>query len=441
MSRPSLRRSLTVWMNGERVGLWTHPARGPEEFAYAPQWLAASDARPISLSMPLGPPGSNFRGPVVTSFFDNLLPESEATRARIQARFAAPTTRAFDLLVEIGRDCVGALQLLPEDARPTSLRRIEGTGLSAAGVEKALAGSLAGNHAFGARDDLGLRVSLAGMQEKAALLRQNGRWWRPSGATPTTHILKLPIGKGVQGIDLTTSVENEWLCANILRAYGVAVAASRIERFGDYRVLVVERFDRRLATDKSWIIRLPQEDLCQATGTPAAIKYQSDGGPGIVRIMQLLLGSAQPHIDRRNFLRIQLLFWLLCAIDGHAKNFSIFIEAGGGFRLTPLYDVLSAYPVLGKKSGKVSASKITMAMAVEGKRRHYRWSLMQHRHWEETAHRCGMAAEFPLIAMELIERTPEVIKVVGSQLPADFPDSVATPILRGLRDAAKVLSR
>jgi serine/threonine-protein kinase HipA len=428
-------------MNGERVGLWTLPTRGAETFVYAPEWLVSDGARPISLSMPLGPPGAEFRGPVVTSFFDNLLPESSAVRARIQARFHAPSSRAFDLLTEIGRDCVGAIQLLPEKAAPERVRRIQGTRLTDAGVAKALAGSLDGTHAFGANEGGEFRISLAGMQEKTALLQHQGRWWLPTSTTPTTHILKLPIGMGPQGIDLGTSVENEWLCGSILHAYGTEVAPSTMETFGDYRVLVVERFDRRLASDKSWIVRLPQEDLCQATATPAANKYQADGGPGILSIMKLLLGSTQPDLDRRKFLRAQMLFWLLCAIDGHAKNFSIFLEPGGGYRLTPLYDVLSAYPVLGKTRGKLSPERVTMAMAVEGTRRHYRWSVIQRRHWEETARRCGLAAALPSIAAELIERAPEVVKQVAAKLPQDFPDSVAAPIFKGLDDAAKTLRR
>ncbi len=441
MARPPLKRALSVRMNGERVGTWTLPAHGPETFTYSSEWLNADGARPISLSMPLGPVGSVFRGPVVTSFFDNLLPESSVIRTRIQMRFGVRSSRAFDLLAEIGRDCVGAIQLVPEGELPGPVKRIRGTRLTDSGVEKLLAESLGAKHAFGTREDDDFRISLAGMQEKTALLRHRGRWCRPSGATPTTHILKLPIGRAPQGIDLSTSVENEWLCASILRAYGIDVASCTMDRFGGYPVLVVERFDRRLSSDKSWIIRVPQEDLCQATGTPATNKYQADGGPGIVSIMRLLLGSTRPDVDRRNFFRTQMAFWLLCAIDGHAKNFSIFLEAGGSYRLTPIYDVLSAYPVLGKTRGKLSPNKVKMAMAVEGRRRHYRWHLMQHRHWEETARRCGAAREFPVLVAELLERTPEVVKQVSSEIPAHFPDHVATSILNGLQSAARALRR
>ncbi|HXC36126.1 MAG TPA: HipA domain-containing protein [Candidatus Acidoferrales bacterium] len=112
-----------------------------------------------------------------------------------------------------------------------------------------------------------------------------------------------------------------------------------------------------------------QEDFCQATGTPSGLKYESDGGPGIQKIMDLLLGSEQTAQDRRDFMHTQLVFWLLAAIDGHAKNFSVFLLAGGAYRLTPRYDILSAHPTLGHGRGKLSPQKIKMAMAVPGKRR------------------------------------------------------------------------
>jgi serine/threonine-protein kinase HipA len=147
------------------------------------------------------------------------------------------------------------------------------------------------------------RISLAGAQEKTALLFRDGVWYRPTHTTPTTHILKLPMGINPHGIDLSTSVENEWLCAQVVQAYGVPVAKCWMETFDEHKTLIVERFDRRLAWDASWYLRLPQEDCCQATATPPALKYESDGGPGIRTIMELLLGSEEAVEDRRDFLR------------------------------------------------------------------------------------------------------------------------------------------
>lgn len=442
MARPSKTQTLLVWMNGERVGKWVAATNAAQEFSYADEWVAARNARPISLSMPLGPEGTSYKGPVVERFFENLLPDNKEIRERIRQRFSAKSGKAFDLLAEIGRDCVGAIQLTTEGQPPPDVRRIDSEPIDEAGIAQLLSRTL-GGPTLGRNDDddRDFRLSLAGAQEKTALLRIDELWLRPKGATPTTHILKLPIGEGPQGIDLTRSVEIEWLCAQILRAYGIDTADCWIARFGDYQVLVVERFDRRMAADRSWIARIPQEDLCQATGTDRESKYEADGGPGVKAIMDLLLGSTQAEQDRLDFFRTQILFWMLCAIDGHAKNFSLFLDLRGRFRLTPRYDVLSAFPLLGKKAGQLSPHKIKMAMAVQGERnRHYHWDSILRRHWQSTAKHCGIAARFDPLMTEIIEKTPKVIADIEARLPDGFPASVAGPVLKGLAASAKRLT-
>jgi serine/threonine-protein kinase HipA len=212
-----------------------------------------------------------------------------------------------------------------------------------------------------------------------------------------------------------------------------------METFGEQKTLVVERFDRRLSADGRWFMRLPQEDFCQATATPPALKYENDGGPGIERIMGLLLGSDQSAADRRDFMRTQLVFWLLAAIDGHAKNFSIFLQAGGAYRLTPRYDILSAHPMLGHGRGKLSPHKIRMAMAVRGKNRHYRWKEISARHWLETAKRCGFS-EMKSILEEVIAQTPKVVEKASAGLPRKFPAFIAESILTGTGNAARLLA-
>jgi serine/threonine-protein kinase HipA len=135
----------------------------------------------------------------------------------------------------------------------------------------------------GAGDDP-LRISIAGAQEKTALLRMDGQWCRPLGATPTTHILKLPLGLvGGRRLDLSESVYNEWLCAQLLRELGLPVATTDIGHFDDQTVLVVERFDRQWqdVMPQRWIARIPQEDFCQVLGLPSEDKYEAQGGPGM----------------------------------------------------------------------------------------------------------------------------------------------------------------
>ncbi len=427
--------ALDVWMNGERVGRWTH-ARGEDRFEYHSEWLESPLRRPLSLSMPLRPTGRPYATAVVRPFFDNLLPDSDELRRRMMSRFGAASTGAFDLLEQVGRDCVGAVQLLPADAPAPDVRRIEGRRIRDAAIAELL--SRVRTPALGAGDEEDFRLSLAGAQEKTALLRHGGHWFIPQGATPSTHIFKLPIlADDAFGPDLSASVENEWLCAQLLPRLGVPCASCEMKTFDGQKVLVVERFDRVMAPDGRWIIRRPQEDLCQATGTPPAKKYESQGGPGIFDIMTVLQGSTRPLEDRADFFRTQLVFWLLCAIDGHAKNFSLFIEPEGRFVSTPRYDVLSAYPFLGKSPRHLSPHKVKLAMAVQGKNRHYRWKEIRVQHWLETGRRCGLPGSGRGILDAVLEAVPRAIAETGARLPPGFPEAVHAPIFAGLERATK----
>ena len=231
------------------------------------------------------------------------------------------------------------------------------------------------------------RISLAGAQEKTALFGMAGAWFRPHHATPTTHIFKLPLGiiGGFRG-DFSDSVENEWLCAQVLRELGLPVADAAIAHFGDQRALVVTRFDRRwMGVDAAevqkkrftprkgtWIARLPQEDLCQAMGLPPTLRYEADGGPSMQDALTLLASSEHPTSDQTNFALAQVAFWLLAATDGHGKNFSLRQHAGGTYGLTPLYDVLSAWPIIGHGKNQLAIEKAKLAMALRGRRAHYR---------------------------------------------------------------------
>jgi serine/threonine-protein kinase HipA len=439
LPRPAKTQRLAVWMNGELVGHWDVDSRGRHAFRYAQTWLEGREARPLSLSMPLQPPDVPYTGEVVAAFFDNLLPDNQEIRRRLQSRFGTASTNAFDLLAQVGRDCVGAVQLLLPDAEPRNIKRIESEPLTEADVARLLRATVAGP-TLGQRDDDVFRISLAGMQEKTALLWRDGRWHRPLGSTPTTHILKLPLGQvGGLNIDYGASVQNEWLCAQILGAYDLPVAKCKMGVFEDQSVLIVERFDRRLSRTGKWWLRLPQEDMCQATGTSPGQKYEADGGPGVPEIMALLLGAQDPIKDRQTFFKAQILFWLLAAPDGHAKNFSVHIAAGGHYSLTPLYDVISAYPVIGRRANRIAPEKLKMAMAVHGKNRHYRWSAVLRRHWLEAARTCNFADYVEPIIADIVESTPRVISQVAAKIPPGFPEPVAASVFRGLQAGVKRL--
>jgi len=438
MGRRPLRRRLGVWMNGWLTGVWEQGPDG-ESFAYDAAWRASEQGRPLSLSLPFRADGAPYRGSVVTDYFDNLLPDSDAIRRRLAQRHRTGGTGPFELLAALGRDCVGALQLLPEGDEPTALHTIRGTPLDEAAIA-ALLRDATRAPPLGQHDDAGdLRLSIAGAQEKTALLRHRGQWLLPQGSTPTTHILKLPLGLvGNMRADMRTSVENEWLCAQLVRHVGLPVAPCEVVQFEDQKVLVVERFDRRLASDGSWIIRLPQEDFCQALGISPLSKYQADGGPGIAEIMTVLAGSETPAHDRRNFFQTQILFWMLAATDGHAKNFSLSIGPGGRYWSTPLYDVLSAFPIMGGGANQLAPQKARMAMAVRGTQNHYRMAQILRRHWLEQGRRVGLPGdEVEAIIADLKAVIEPAIAATAAQLPDDFPQDVAERVFGGLRAQAR----
>lgn len=431
-------RALSVWANGVRLGEWRLPARGSMELQYDPAWMAADEARPLSLSLPLTLDRVPHRGAAVEAYFENLLPDSEPIRRRLQERFHTASRGAFDLLAALGRDCVGAVQILPIDAAPADVQKIEATPLSDADIARELAGVTSPAAPAGEAHDF--RISIAGAQEKTAFLKRGGRWCRPLGSTPTTHIFKLPLGLvGNRQADMRTSVENEWLCSRIVTAYGLPIASCEIGEFGAHKVLMVERFDRQMHSGGKYWLRLMQEDFCQATGTPWHRKYQADGGPGPLDIARILRNSADAEQDLRTFFRSQLLFYLLAATDGHAKNFSLRILAGGRFRLTPLYDVLSAWPIIGRRANELAPEKVKLAMGLPGTKPHYLLKNIQRRHFDELARRLGLATDAEALIDELIALTPNVIEGIQRQLPRGFPQSLMERVADGMRRNAKSL--
>lgn len=438
VGRPAATRQLNVWMNGVQVGQWRFSPQGGQSFTYVESWLSDSLRRPLSLSIPLAGAGRVNTSPAVSAYFDNLLPDSEAIRTRVAGRYGAASANTFDLLAKIGRDCVGAVQILPEDSPAPDVNVITSTPLTEAEIATLLRATVIPPGIGAAIDADDFRVSIAGAQEKTALLRLDGAWHRPQGTTPTTHIFKLPLGivGGDSKLDLSTSVENEWLCAQILKAYGLSVADCEMATFGDQKVLIVERFDRRWMPD-GWLARIPQEDFCQVFGVNHTQKYESDGGPGIDAILKQLRGSVEAKQDREAFLTAQLLFWMLAATDGHAKNFSIQLLPGDEkYRLTPLYDVLSAWPVIGNGAHQISYRKAKLAMAIRSKNRHYHLDEIQRRHWNALAKRNAMGQDFEEVIQRVLGQTPKVIDQVQATLPAGFPANVAEPILVGLREQA-----
>lgn len=433
MARRRAHIPLNVFLNGRLVGVLRRESTGAIDFQYATDWLEWRGTFPVSLSLPLRE--DRYIGEPVINVFDNLLPDSDAIRKRVAERVGADGTDAYSLLTALGRDCVGALQFLPDGIDPGQAGAIGGKPVSDDEVAAIIHNLTSAPLGMGEDEDF--RISIAGAQEKTALLRMNGQWFKPIGTTATTHILKPQIGHLPNSIDLSDSVENEYLCLKLLAAFGVPTANAEIIDFGKRRTLVIERFDRRWARDGR-LLRLPQEDICQALSVPPTRKYQSEGGPGMRDIIQLLKGSDAPDDDIATFMRACILFWMLGATDGHAKNFSIALSSGGRFRLTPLYDVLTAQPSL--DGGQIPQKKFKLAMSV-GKSRHYSVDDIMPRHFLQTAALAGvgtplMRALFEDFAANTEKQTDGVIE----SLPRNFPDQLVTSTRAAMKRRARLLA-
>ncbi|WBV23887.1 type II toxin-antitoxin system HipA family toxin [Pantoea piersonii] len=432
---------LNAWMNGERVGTLTRQKNGAHIFQYEPGWLSNPLARPLSLSLPLQYPA--IASASVINFFDNLLPDNPRVRERILNRYRAKSMQPFDLLREVGRDSVGAVMLLPVEAAAPDLS-VRYEPLDAARLEKILSAYQSDIPLGMIPEERDFRISVAGAQEKTALLKTPQGWAVPQGPTPTSHIIKLPIGEIKQPfatLDMCDSVENEYVCLALARELGFRVPDAAIITAGKLRALAVERFDRRWSADGVRLLRLPQEDICQSLGLASATKYESDGGPGIAAIMSLLMGSSNALEDRDDFMKFQVFQWLLGATDGHAKNFSLYIERGGSYRLTPFYDILSAYPVLGGTGLNIRELKLAMGLtASKGKK--VEIDKIFPRHFLATAASVRFSTErMAQILAFFAEAFPAAVARVREQLPADIPPAIAEAIFSNALKMAERLSR
>lgn len=432
MARPRTRIPLNVYLNSRLVGHLRRQGSGGIDFQYAPAWLAWEHALPVSLSLPLRE--DRYTGEPVIAVFDNLMPDSEQVRRRLAERVHAEGVDAYSLLSKIGRDCAGALQFLPDGVAPGPAGAVRGRAVDADTIARKI-GDLTATP-LGVDEDEELRISIAGAQDKTAFLLWKNKWHLPHGATPTTHIMKPQIGVLPNGIDLSQSVENEYLCMKLTAAFGLPTANVAIADFKSNRVLVVERFDRHWTKDKR-LLRLPQEDCCQALSVPPTRKYESNGGPGINAVLDLLKGSDEPAVDQLLYLKAQIMFWLLGATDGQAKNFSIFLQPGGRFRLAPLYDVMSAQPAV--HAGQLRKNKMKLAVAV-GQKRHYAVHEVLPRHFIQTAAKSGIgAATVQGIFAEFVSSAREAIDRVTKDLPARFPSALANSIVAGLNARLRLL--
>jgi serine/threonine-protein kinase HipA len=358
---------LEVWLFANLTGTLTL-VDGRLNFCYAPDWLSRPDALALSTSLPLQ--AEPFDDHKTRPFFAGLLPEGQMRRL-IAQQFQVSGQNDFALLDHIGGDCAGAVTFLePGHALPMPTRDDDLQWLSDDEVV-AILDELPRRPMLAGQD--GLRLSLAGAQDKLPVVFDGARIGLPLNGTPSSHILKPAIHA------IEDSVINEGFCMALAEAMQLRPAKSKVHAVLDRRFLLVERYDR-VKDSPGHRQRIHQEDFCQALGVAPEMKYQNEGGPDLAQCFELVRRATRPNAPQILRLLDYVIFNALIGNhDAHAKNFSL-LYVGKIPVLAPLYDALSTaiYPTLTPK----------MAMKIGSK---YKFSEIQVRHWEQFAEAAGLA--------------------------------------------------
>ena len=388
--------SLLVVLDDMVAGTLTRLKGGRLRFEYQDDYRSREVATPLSLSMPRLV--REHSDAAIRPWLWGLLPDNPKVLDQWARQFHASASSPFSMLATpVGHDCPGAVRFSDPDRVDELLTRPgRVTWLTEGDVAARLRDLKRDSTTWLGRTFTG-QFSLAGAQAKTALIFQNGRWGVPSGATPTSHILK-PAVAGLDDHDL-----NEHLCMDAGRRAGLLVARTRVAHFGDESAIIVERYDRIARNGR--IRRIHQEDLCQALGVPPSAKYQSEGGPGPKEIVSLFRQAMTPSAADEavsRFVDALAWNWLVVGTDAHAKNYSVLL-VGDQIRLAPLYDIASALPY------DVHERKLRFAMKVGGDYR-----LSPHRNpWPKAADELGMDPE------ALVDR----VRALADRAPDDFADA------------------
>jgi serine/threonine-protein kinase HipA len=392
--------SLAVLLDSRMAGRLTRLSGGRLSFEYDDGYREQPDAVPLSLSMPVQVRSHADR--IVTPWLWGLLPDNEAVLARWARQFHVSASSPFSLLgTPIGEDCAGAVRFAPFDEVDRLLQQTgEVVWLTEDEVGERLRELKVDSTSWLGQSFTG-QFSLAGAQAKTALLFEDGRWGVPSGPTPTTHILK-PAVAGLDDHDL-----NEHLCLDAAGRAGLIVVRTKVGHFADESAIVVDRYDRLRLGER--IVRVHQEDLCQALAVPPGKKYQNEGGPGPIQVVALFrraMPSRAAEDAVWRFVDALAWNWLIAGTDAHAKNYSLLL-AGDDVRLAPLYDMASALPY------GMHEKKLCLAMKLGG---HY--DVYTHRNpWPRTA------TELDLDGDAVIER----VKALTASAVDAFSDAAAAP--------------
>ena len=325
--------TLAVYLNSQPVGTLEQDASGLLRFTYGPEWLGRDDSAPLSRMLPLSP--DPYENKHAQPFFAGILPE-EGPRAAVAGILGISEGNDFAMLERIGGECAGAVSILPEGTPPLQVesrtRVLDDDELVSIVHELPRRPLMAGEE--------GIRLSLAGAQNKLPVVIDGDAIALPLGNTPSTHIIK-PEPERFPGL-----VANEAFCMKLAGHLGLNVAETTTRMIGDKPCIVVARYDREVGCDGT--VRLHQEDFCQALGRPPKSKYQQEGGPTVRDCVTLLREwSTTPVLDILAFIDALIFNMLIGNADAHGKNYSM-IYAGGTRRLAPLYDLVStiAWPEL-----------------------------------------------------------------------------------------------
>ena len=376
---------LDVYISGRRVGELYHLQGGKLSFSYDEKWMNSRVAIPLSLLMPTIT--KTYDGKVVEAFLWGLLPDNGQTLARWAQRFQVSALNPLALLKNVGRDCAGAVQFLPQGSEISRGETFEP--LTDQQISDRLRDLRLDSAATRRPGDAG-QFSLAGAQAKTAFRFDNstGRWGIPLGDTPTTHIFKPPMPH------LHGHTENEHFCLKLAGMLGMDTAHSQVLKFAGEKAIVVKRYDRRNIDGKT--IRIHQEDMCQALSVMPTLKYENQGGPGVVTISnKVLSASNDPVRDRQSFMKANIFNWVIGGTDAHAKNYSMLLGAQGEARLAPLYDISSILPHLGQGEIQAGMRELRLAMKID---KVYPINEVMPRHWERCASSAKAGIEFTIQA-------------------------------------------
>ena len=434
--------TLNVFHEANRVGSYTKDPSGRIEFQYDSSWLD-NENFPISLTMPLQK--QPYSGTIVDTFFSNLLPDDPATREKIAEVMHTEGTDSHSLLQELGYDCVGAFQFLPEGDKPKDPGIIEAEPLTDEDIVTTL-----NNLEYiplGVEREQPFRISLAGQQAKTAFLRWDNEWLRPLKSTPTSHIFKPQINNPY----LHHTAENEWFCMEFARRLSLPIPDLTLKTFGDQTVLIVKRFDRIIDESNQSIHRIHQEDFCQILGRPHTKKYeQTEEDERLVeQCLNKLRTSNRIRDDQALFIKGQIVQWLLGAGDGHLKNYSFFLSGPNQYRLTPFYDIMSNEPydqdnpkaILQVHEGLRKSYPADLAFGL-GPQGH---TTPDNIHPEDfralEAHTLLTKDEIDQILQGIHQTLDKTVHQLKHEVNDTVPDSILEPILHGIIQRRQVLEK